>query len=417
VPARRDRNGGDDRVLTARPAGAGSRDPARLTPPPDWPSSPHLTAGELRRAFDVVDPLTIGIEEELFLVHRETLDLAPESRQALAVLDGDPRFVDELRLSQLELVTPVCATAGDAARELADARATLCGALPPRLALAAAGTHPFSTNWGDITEGDRYRLIADEYTWAAQRSLACGLHVHVAVGHADRTLAVFNALRSYLPELGALAANSPFYEGRDTGLCSIRPKLNEAFPRSGIPPSFSSWKELAGYLDWARKGSLFPDPTHFWWDLRPHMRFGTLELRVADTQTSVADAAAIAAVFHSLVAMLSDRYDAGGELPVHETYRIVENGWRALRHGVRGWLVDLETGVPQETRERISALLEELRPHAARLRCSDELLHARALLVGNGADRQRYVADRDGLQGLVRWLVEETERPAADVST
>lgn len=397
----------------AGPAGP-AHDPARLSPSPTWTASGAVSQAELRRAFDDVAPLTVGVEEELFLVDAETLELAPAAERALAAVADDRRFRSELRLSQVELVTPVCQTVGDAVRELASSRAAFARALPGGLAVASAGTHPFSTDWGEITEGDRYRLIADEYAWAARRSLACGLHVHVAVHGSDRALAVYNAVRSFLPELGALAANSPFLEGRDTGLASIRAKLNEAFPRSGAPPAFSSWKELAGYVKWGRVGGLFPDTSHWWWDLRLHTGYGTLELRVADAQTSVMDAAAVAAVFQTLVAWLADRHDAGEELPAHPTHMIVENQWRALRHGVRGWLVDLDTGEPMKTRDRLSLLLEDLRPHAARLGCADELLHARALLVGNGADRQRYVAEREGMLGLARWLVAETVRSAHD---
>jgi carboxylate-amine ligase len=125
------------------------------------------------------------------------------------------------------------------------------------------------------------------------------LHVHVAVPGADRALAVYNALRSYLPMLWALGANSPFVGGKDSGLCSIRPKLNEAFPRAGVPPRFATWEELLSFEAWGRSGGLFPDHTHFWWDLRPHLEHGTLELRATDAQTRVEDAAAIAALYQA----------------------------------------------------------------------------------------------------------------------
>jgi carboxylate-amine ligase len=233
----------------------------------------------------------------------------------------------------------------------------------------------------------------------------------VGVGGADRSLAVYNALRSYLPELGALAANSPFFEGRDTGLSSIRPKLNEAFPRAGIPPAFASWEELVGYVDWGRRGAILPDASHFWWDLRLHLTHGTIELRVADTQTHVRDAAAVAAVFQSLATWLGQQWDAGEELPVHPEHRIRENAWRGHRYGVRGHLVNLETGEPDPTRVRLERLITTLEPTGEAVGCGDELLWARTLLAGNGAERQRYVARRDGLPGVLRWLVAQTEPP------
>jgi carboxylate-amine ligase len=280
--------------------------------------------------------------------------------------------------------------------------------------LLASGTHPFSAHRGAITDADRYRQIADEYAWAATRSLVCGLHVHVAVPGADRALAVYNALRSYLPELAALGANSPFFEGADSEMASVRAKLNEAYPRSGIPPAFATWTELVRFVDWGRRGGLFPDASHFWWELRLHPAFGTLEVRVADAQTRLGEGSALVAVIQALVAWLADRHEAGEELPVHETYRITENNWRAHRYGVRGWLVDLETGEPQPTRARLTRLIDALEPYGERFDARAHLQDARAMLAGNGAERQRYVHAREGVRGVTRWLVEQTEDSARD---
>jgi carboxylate-amine ligase len=213
-------------------------------------------------------------------------------------------------------------------------------------------------------------------------------------------------VRSYVPEIAALAANSPFLRGRDTGLASVRPKVNEAFPREGIPPAFASWEEYAELVRWGRNA--FPDATFLWWEVRPHPAFGTLELRAADAQTRVEDAAAVAAVAQALVVSLGRRHDAGQSLPAAASFRIAENFWSAVRHGLGGWMLDLETGEQEPTLERVDRLLTELEPTAAELGCEGELVQARTLLGGNGADRQRYVAEREGLEGLVRWLVGET---------
>jgi glutamate---cysteine ligase / carboxylate-amine ligase len=381
---------------------------------PAWPAAPRLTLAGSRAAFEHERSFTVGVEEELLLVDPTTYELAPVVDAVLPLLGGDRRFAQELRPSQLETVSRVCATAADACRELAAARRDLVAALDGRYRIVASGTHPWSTAWGAITEGDRYRRIADEYTWAAQRSLACGLHVHVAVDGADRALAVFNAIRSYLPELAALTANSPYFEGRDIGMSSVRPKLNDAFPRSGIPPVFHCWDDLVRFTDWGRAGGLFPDASHFWWELRPHLGYGTLEIRVADSQTSVVDAAAVVAVVQALVAALADRYDRGDTLAVHETHWITENAWRAHRYGVRGWLVDLDTGAREPTRVRIERLLTSLEPYADTLGGLDQLRDARVLLAGNGSDRQRYVYERAGRLALLRWLADTTEAPVAN---
>jgi glutamate---cysteine ligase / carboxylate-amine ligase len=381
---------------------------------PAWEETEPLTAEALEAAFERTTSFTVGVEEELMLVDPDCYDLAPAIDEVLPLVEGDPRFTSELRSSQLEIVTPVCTSAAEACGELAAARRLLMGLLVHRYRLLSAGTHPTSSEWGAVTERDRYRQIADEYTWAALRSLACGLHVHVAVPGADRALAVFNALRGLVPELAALGANSPFFEGRDTGMSSIRPKLNELFPRSGVPPALGSWAELADYLDWARTGGLFPDATHLWWELRPHPEHGTIELRAVDSQTRVEDAGGIVALYQALAAWLADRFDAGEELPAPPTPRVVENSWRAYRYGVRGWLVDLETGQAEPTRDRLARLLDEVEPYAERLGSRAQLDAVRTLLAGNGADRQRYVEEREGLEGVPGYLVGETEASALD---
>ena len=148
--------------------------------------------------------------------------------------------------------------------------------------------------------------------------------------------------------------------------------------------------------------------------MRPHPTHGTIEIRVADTQTSVADASAVIALIQALVAWLTDRYDGGEQLPVHETFWINENSWRAHRYGVRGWLVDLESGKSEPARERLARLIDEIAPYATRFDAAEQLTGARTLLAGNGSDRQRYVFERDGIVGLTRWLVDETERSAFD---
>jgi carboxylate-amine ligase len=389
-------------------------DPYALDQPPDWEETPPLTVAQCVAAFDHRHGFTVGVEEELMLVDPETYDLYPGIDEALGAVPQDRRFAKELRAAQLEIITQVCATASDACRELGHARRHLAERLDGRIRLLAAGTHPFSQRHGEITEADRYRRIADEYAWAAMRSLVCGLHVHVAVPGADRALAVYNALRSYLPELAAISANSAYAEGSDTRMASVRPKFNEIYPRSGIPPAFGAWDELIEYVEWGRRGGLFPDASHFWWEMRPHPSHGTIEIRVADTQTRVEDATAIVAFIQALVVKLSEEFDERGMLPVHPTHRIVENAWRAHRHGVRGWIVDLDTGERIATRDRIAMLLDMLEPYAERFDGAQQLGDARVLLAGNGADRQRYVHEREGIVGLTRWLVDETERSARD---
>jgi carboxylate-amine ligase len=374
-------------------------------PDPTRPSAPP-TADQMRAAFDAPEPLTIGLEEELMLLDPETLDLAPAGRAVVGELGGDERFKLELPASQLEIVTRPSASVPEAAAQLADARRTLLERTG-RLALpAAAGVHPFSAAEGELNDDLRYRRTVEQFGTIAHRQLVCALQVHVVVGGAERTLAVYNALRSYLPELAALASAAPFYEGRDTGLASVRPKISDQLPRQGVPPPFEDWVSFAGALRWGADSGLMPEHAGWWWELRPHPAWGTLELRVPDSQATVADAGAVAAVAHALVALLAGRHSRGEVLPVHPRWRIQENRWLACRDGVEGALADLDSGEQRPTRERLHGLIGQLEPQAAELGCRAELAHARTLADRNGAMRQREVAAEHGVKGVAAWLAE-----------
>jgi carboxylate-amine ligase len=368
------------------------------------PASAPLTADELRARFEHPEGTSIGVEEELMLLEPETLDLAPVARAALERVDGDSRFKLEMPAAQLEIVTPPCASVPDAARALAEARETLAGALRDTVRLAGAGVHPFAAGRGKLNSEERYETMDREYGEVARRQLVFGLHVHVGVSGPERALAIYNALRGHLPELAALAANAPFYEGRDTGLDSVRPKLSGLLPRQGVPPAFESWSALADTLAWGAAGR-FP-PRQWWWELRLHPVHGTIEVRVPDTQRTVADTAAIAAVIHALVHRLGAAHDAGDALPADPSWKIDENRWSACRHGLRGSMADLRTGRLEPTRDRVERLLEDLAATARDVGCDGELTRARRLVQGNGADAQRAVASERGVPGMTAWLAD-----------
>jgi carboxylate-amine ligase len=365
-------------------------------------------AAAYERGYAQGDLLTLGLEEELILV--DPVEFAPVEAIELALgAVADPRVTAEFRAAQVELVTPVGPTAGALRAELASARATLVHALCGRVRLLGAGTHPAASGPAQVTDRPRYRQIAVEHPWVLRRGLPSGLHVHVGFGDADEALAVYNAARGYLPELAALSANSPFFEGADARLASTRLKLVEDHPRAGIPPVFASWRELAAFVSWGAAGGHFADVTYLWWDLRLRPDLGTLEFRIADAQTSLDQVAALAAVVHSLVSSLRLRLRAGERLPTYPSHVLNENRWRAVRDGLDGELVDLVTGESVPARARIAALLLELEPYADELGCSDELELAWPMLVRNGAGRQREVASTRGIHGLLAWLASETE--------
>ena len=341
----------------------------------------------LRRKFDEVDPLTIGVEEEVVLLDPETLDLAPLAAELIG--EGDERIKLELPASQVELVTPPRVSVSDVVADLAAARSELSERLGDRARAAALAVHPFGPAEGALNPGERYSALEAEYGPVARRQLVCALQVHVAVGGAERTLAVYDALRSHLPDIAALAAAAPFHVGRDTGLASIRPQLATLLPRQGVPPVLGSWDAFEEELRWGTLSGAVPEPGNWWWELRPHVVHGTLELRVPDVQPALADAAGIIAFVHALVAWLAARADAGDLEPPAATWRIEENRWSALRHGTDGAMADLRTGVRIQTRERLAELIDALEPVARGLGCAEELEGARALSETNSAHRLR----------------------------
>jgi carboxylate-amine ligase len=366
-------------------------------------SLPLPSSEALRRLFDATPPLTVGLEEEVMLLDPETLDLLPRALDVLARTGGDPRFVAELPAAHLEIVAPPTATVPEALAALAAGRRDLARTADGIGRLAAAGVHPFAAPLGELNRGERYELTLGEYGAIARAQLVCALQVHVAVGGADRTLAVYNALRAHLPELAALAASGPFIAGWDTGLASVRPKLSELLPRQGVPPVLPSWDAYVEALRWGAAAGATPDPGRWWWELRPHPTHGTLEIRVPDAQARLVDAGAVAAVAQTLVARLSARHDAG-ELPEPPvTWRIEENRWAACRDGVEGTMADLATGRREPTRERLHALLAELAPEARALGCADQLRAAGELAEVNGAMRLRSAGDA---RAATAWLAD-----------
>jgi glutamate---cysteine ligase / carboxylate-amine ligase len=359
----------------------------------------------LRVAFEADAPMTVGVEEELMVLDPETFDLAPRAHVVLERVEGDPRFKPELPAAQLEIALAPAPTVGAAAQALAQARTDLAAAAGGIALLAGAGAHPFAAVEGVLSEGARYEALLREYGPVARRQLVFGLHVHVAVRPADRALAVFNAVRSYLPLVAALGANAPFYGGVDSGLASVRPKLCDILPRQGVPPPMSSWDELDAALQWGEAAGVMADRSQWWWEARLHPSFGTVEVRVPDTQTTVAETAGLAAVVHALMAWLAERHEAGEALAPAPTWRIEENRWSACRHGLDGTMADLLTGEVASTRERAAMLLGELAGPAERVGCAAELARVSTILEANGAARQRSIAAQGGdARAVASWL-------------
>jgi glutamate---cysteine ligase / carboxylate-amine ligase len=368
--------------------------------------------------FGKSEPYTLGVEEEYMLLDPETFDLVQHIDTVLAAIAGhefEAHVNPELMQSVVEVATPVCRTPADVRHALCNLRAYVTGvASEKQLRVGSAGTHPFSLfERQRITARDRYRNLVDQMQYVARRELIFGLHVHVAVDDPDKAIQAVNGLLSQLAPLLALSASSPFWRGEPTGLSSSRQMVFAAFPRSGPPPRFRDYEEYAGVVGQLERTGCIADYTHIWWDIRPHPRLGTVEVRICDAVTNVDDAVAIAAYCQAFVKSLCERVDAGETIPTYHRILTTENKWLAGRYGLEAPVMDLATG--KRNRVPVASLvrrtLKEIEPHARELGSERELEGIREILArGNGADRQLRVfnANRDIVE-VVREIADETE--------
>jgi carboxylate-amine ligase len=375
----------------------------------------------LDHKFGESDPYTMGVEEEYMLLDSETFDLVQHIDTVLAAVAGhefETRINAELMQSVLEIATPVCHTAGDVDAWLRKLRSYVREVAGEKgLRVGSAGTHPFSLfERQRITARDRYRNMVDQMQYIARRELIFGLHVHVAVDDPDKSIAVMNGLQHDIPALLGLSGSSPFWRGEPTGFSSIRQMVFAAFPRSGLPPRFRDYAEYAEVVGQLEKTGCIADYTHIWWDVRPHPKWGTIEVRICDAVTRVEDAVALAAYCQALVKLYSERHDNGGVADAPHRMLTSENKWLAARYGLEAPLMDLETG--RRNRVALAQLvrrrLKELEPHARELGSERELDGIAEILGrGNGAARQLRVfnANRDIVE-VVQEIANATEDAA-----
>src|SRR3954466_8997793 len=275
---------------------------------------------------------TIGIEEELMIVDRESLELVNAIESLLEdAVDGEIK--PELMESVLEIATKPCNNTVEAGEQLRGLRKQVrLNAGAKGLTIGSAGTHPFAM-WEDarIVQRPRYRELISALRFVARQELIFGLHVHVGIDDPDKAIHVANGLRVPLPVLLALSANSPFWRADGTGLMSTRTPIFRAFPRVGIPPEYRDWEDYSQQIQFMVDSGVMADYTYLWYDVRPHPKFGTVEIRVCDAQTRVDHTLALAALVQSLVRELAEHFDSGKELSVYPHQMIDENKWLAAR--------------------------------------------------------------------------------------
>jgi carboxylate-amine ligase len=369
----------------------------------------HVPArSALSHPFETAADLTVGAEEELLMLDPATLAPAPASEWVLAEI-GESWAHPELWSAQVELVSGAGESPADAVGDLRAARARLVVVLGGRLRVAGLGTHPLALPARDFHPGERYEAIVERHGIGARLgALASGLHIHVSVRGTGRALAVYNALRGYGPLFTALAANAPFVGGEDSGLATVRPMLADALPQQGVGPPLPSWKALEELLEWGRRTGAIPDPAQLWWECRPNLRHGTIEMRAPDTQGSLDDTHGLVALTHALVADLCERHDGGERLPVPDTMRIQANRWRAMRFGMEAEMIDLDGDRIVPARELVAEVLEHVARHAS----ASGLDHVLALAARDQPAEQREIARIHGPAAIAARAADTTEAAA-----
>ncbi len=375
----------------------------------------------VRERFDESVDFTVGIEEEYQLLDPATLALTNRYEDLMAAADEPlrDRLAGELIASEIEYRTRRHLTFADAARELVEGRlATLALADRLGLSLGISGVHPFSP-WTEqrIIDTPHYRRLDEELGYVAWTNNTWSLHLHAGVRGADRAVAVSTAMRSVLPELLALSANSAVFLGRPTRLHSTRVQtFTKSFPRCGVPDAYAGWDDYARFVELLQRTNSIVESTQIWWSVRPHHTFGTVEVRICDGQTEMGEALAVAALMLACIAGFAAEADAGRPLPAHARGLIDENIWRAQRHGLEGRLIDLDRGVERHTTAAIEALLERTAPVHDALGLGPFLAGVPAMLArGNGAMRQIARLEELGdVRAMHAEVVERTRRSAGE---
>ncbi|HZU40709.1 MAG TPA: carboxylate-amine ligase [Solirubrobacteraceae bacterium] len=333
---------------------------------------------------------TIGIEEELMILDAESLELVNAIESLLEPTEVG-EIKPELMESVLEISTDPCPSLAQAGEQLRALRGQVIATAHSRgMAIGAAGTHPYAM-WEDqrISARPRYRDLIAALRFVARQELIFGVHVHVGIDDPEKAIHVANGMCVHMGVLLALSANSPFWRADHTGLASTRTPIFRAFPRVGIPPVYRDWEDYTRRIQFMVDAGAMEDYTYLWYDVRPHPRLGTVEIRVMDSQTRVEHTLGMAALVQALVRELCEHFDDGRELSHYPPEMLDENKWLAARHGLDGELVDLPHNDRVPTRALARRLLDRMREHATDLGTVEELEAVEDLLErGNGAARQ-----------------------------
>ena len=374
-----------------------------------------LEMPRVREVFEASTDFTVGLEEEFAILDPPTLSLDHRFEELRELAQEDPVLAEsvagELIRSEIEIRSGRGETFADAVGRQREARSRLFGlAARSEALLGATGTHPWSP-WQEqrIIDTDHYRRVQDLLQYVAWRNNTFSLHVHVGVRGAERAIRVCDRLRAVMPELLAISANSPFLDGRHSGLHSARTQIfTKSFPRCGIPDAFGSWQAYAAYVDFLVRTHSIEEFTQVWWSVRPHHSYGTVEMRICDAQASGDDSTGLAALITTCVAQAALDHDESAPFDDPPARLLEENFWRAIRYGLDGKLIDLTRAEEYPAAAARDRLLAWTTP--ARMALGIEV----ALPEENGAQRQkRRLAEGASMEDIYAAEVELTQRTYA----
>ena len=367
--------------------------------------------------FNPSTDFTVGVELEFQLLDERSLALANASNEIISSFAGDDwfsaRVKHELMISNIEVITGVCRTVDEAGVDL---RKTVSGlierARDKGVLICGAGTHPFSLYKDQqVTDDPRYQRILKVLQFVARRFNIFGMHIHVGIDGGEKCIYVLDRMLYYLPYILAFSANSPYWEGVDTGLMSYRTKVFETLPTAGLPFYFDDWAAYTRLVESYIATETIESIREIWWDARPHPDFGTIEVRVCDTPSTIGEALAIAAFVQALVKRFSDDFDRGAVFPRPPSSVIRENKWRACRYGMDASLISTDGRSTVNLRETARDLCRSLRAEARELGSEEQLKGVEDIINGGGAERQlRFMSENSGYEDLLKHLVGMLER-------
>ncbi len=340
---------------------------------------------------------TLGAELEVWLTDPETRDIVPRGPDVLNHFGEKSKFKPELFSGIVEINTGVC-------RNISELRADLSASIEELVAYgdkvgfapASSGTHPFANyHKTEVSKGERYTNHIARIAWPMRRLLICGLHIHVGVDSGEKAIAILNALPAFFPHMMAVASSSPYWQGNDTGMASSRLKIFETLPTAGLPPVINNWNEFVRLMRTLVNAEAIKTVREIWWDVRPHLEYGTIEVRICDAPPTLDEVIAVAGFIHALVGWLGDLYDKGHEMPSLREWTLKENKWRAARWGRDANMIRNERGLQESVTTHLRHMVYEVTPMAETIDAVAGLEAIETILThGPSYERQRRVFER-----------------------